>query len=180
MIQKCNTYRVLKVFLDDPFKGFRLREISRILKLGLPSVSNYVKYLEKLKLIISKEKYGIKLWFGNRDSKLFKIYKKFDTIKSIEESGLVKYLDEELNFPTIILYGSHTLGEDRKESDIDLFIITSNKKKIEINQFEKILKKKLHLFIHTEKEIKQMKINNKELINNVLNGVVLSGYLKVL
>ena len=180
MIQKCNTDRVLKVFLDDPLKGFKLREISRILKLGLPSVSKYVKDLEKTKLIISKENYGSKLWFGNRESRLFRICKKFETIRSIEENNLIKYLDKELNFPTIILYGSHALGEDRRESDIDLFIIAPNKKKIETKQFEKTLKKKLHLFIHTEHEIKQKKINNKELLNNVLNGVVLTGYLKVL
>ena len=180
MIQKCNIYRVLKVFLDDPLNGFRLREISRILKLGLPSVSRYVRDLEKAKLIIKKEAYGNKLWFGNRESKLFKIYKKFETVKSIEESGLIEYLDEKLNFPVVVLYGSHALGEDRKESDIDLFITASSKKELEIKQFEDILKKKLHLFTHNEDEVKKIKINNKELINNVLNGIVLSGYLKVL
>ncbi|MCH8003738.1 MAG: nucleotidyltransferase domain-containing protein [Nanoarchaeota archaeon] len=180
MIQNCNIHRVLKVFLDDPLKGFRLREIARILKLGLPSVSRYIKELEKAKLIIKKVIYANKLWFGNKESRLFKIYKKFETIISIEQSELIQYLDEKLNLPTIVLYGSHALGDDRKESDIDLFIITSSKENLKIEQFEKTLGKKLHLFIHTEDEFKKIKINNKELTNNVLNGIVLSGYLKVL
>ncbi len=180
MIQNCNIHRVLKVFLDDPLKGFGLRETARILKLGLPSVSRYIKELEKAKLIIKKDIYANKLWFGNKESRLFNIYKKFETIISIEQSGLLQYLDEKLSFPTIILYGSHALGEDRKESDIDLFIITSSTNNLDIEQFEKTLTKKLHLFLYTKEKFKKAKTDNKELINNVLNGIVLSGYLKVL
>ena len=69
MIQNYNNYRILKIFLDDPLNGFSLREISRTLKLGLPSVSNYIKQLEKEQLIIKKDIYGKKLWFGKRESK---------------------------------------------------------------------------------------------------------------
>lgn len=180
MIQNYNNYKVLKVFLDDPLRGFKLRGVSRILKLGLPSVSNYVKELEKKKLIVKKEVYGNILWFGNRESRLFKIYKRFDTVRAIEESGLIEYLDGTLNYPSVVLYGSHALGEDRKGSDIDLFIIASSKKKINIEKFEEILGKELHIFIHTNIEFQKLKKDSKELINNVLNGVVLSGYLKVL
>jgi predicted nucleotidyltransferase len=178
MIQNYNSYKVLKLFLDNPLKGFKLREISRILKLGLPSVSNYVKELETTKLVIKKELYGSKLWFGNNESRLFKTYKRFDTIRMIEESGLIQYLNEVLSYPAIVLYGSHSLGEDRKESDIDLFIITSTKTEVKLDVFEKKLDKELHVFIHTEAEVKKMK--NNELINNVVNGIVLAGYLKVL
>jgi predicted nucleotidyltransferase len=177
MIQNYNNYRILKIFLDDPLHGFGLREISRILKLGLPSVSNYIKQLEKEQLIIKKDIYGKKLWFGNRDSIQFKTYKKFDTIRVINESKIIKYLDEKLNIPTIILYGSHTRGEDRKESDIDLFIITPSKNRIEIEKFEKIIGKKLHIITNNESEFEKL---NKEMKNNLVNGIVLSGYFKLL
>jgi|TARA_Y100000310_G_scaffold338021_1_gene426575 predicted nucleotidyltransferase len=177
MIQNYNNYRILKIFLDDPLNGFSLREISRTLKLGLPSVSNYIKQLEKEQLIIKKDIYGKKLWFGKRESNQFKIYKKFDTIRVINESGLIQYLDATLNIPTIILYGSHTLGEDRKESDIDLFIITPSKNKIEVEKFEKIIGKKLHIIINNEQELEKL---NKEMKNNLINGIVLSGYFKLL
>ena len=59
MIQNYNNYRILKIFLDDPLHGFGLREISRILKLGLPSVSNYIKQLEKEEALLKLGKiYG--------------------------------------------------------------------------------------------------------------------------
>ncbi len=180
MMQNCNIYRVLKVFLDDPLKGFRLREISRVLKLGLPSVSKYVKNLEKEELVVKKNVHGANVWFGNRESRLFKVYKRFETSRLIEESGLIDYLNKGLGFPTVVLYGSHALGEDANGSDIDLFVVASGKSKLDIERFEEKLKKKLHLFVHSERELEKLKANNKELINNILNGVVLSGYLKVL
>jgi len=169
MIQNCNIYRVLKLFLDDPLKGFRLREISRILKLGLPSVSKYVKNLKKQGLIIEKEIYRNRLWFGNKKSRFFNIYQKFENIRLVEESGLIDFLNKELKFPAIAIYN--------KEAKINLFIIVSNKKNIKIDKFEKKIGKKLNLIIHTKDEFK--KINNKKLINNVLNGTVLSRYAEV-
>ena len=43
MIQNYNGYKVLKEFMENPLTGYKLRELSRNLKLGLPSISKYVK-----------------------------------------------------------------------------------------------------------------------------------------
>ena len=50
-----NKYRILELFFDSPTKKFQLREISRLVKLGLLSVINHIKYLEKEKFIKKEE-----------------------------------------------------------------------------------------------------------------------------
>ena len=177
MIQKSNMYKVLKVFLEKPLEGFGVRQISRKIKLGLPSVSRYLKDLLKEKLVVRKKRYNQELYFANREGRLFRYYKTFETIRVLEESGLIDYLDKKLELPTIVLYGSHALGEDREDSDIDLFILSNLKEDLKLDDFESKIKKRLHMFIETKLDNK--KISN-EFINNLCNGIVLRGHLKVL
>jgi predicted nucleotidyltransferase len=178
MIQNSNIHKVLEIFLEDSLKGFGLREISRKINLGLPSVSKYVKELIDQKILIKREIHGIKLIFGNRESELFKKYKIAHSIIKIERSGLNDFLDNEASYPTVILFGSISLGEDRKESDIDLCVITPEKKELILNKFEKKLKKEIQVFKFSEKEFSMLKRTNKELFNNIINGISLRGMIR--
>ena len=85
-------------------------------------------------------------------------------------------MTQEFSNPTIILFGSFSRGEDIEESDIDIYIETHSKKKISLKKFESSLNRNIQLFKH--KSIHQ--IRNKDLANNIINGIVLSGYLEVL
>jgi len=165
--------------MDYPLKGFKLREISRKINLGLPSVSNYVKELEKEGLIIKKDIHGNFLWFSEREKDLFKKYKIADKIISIEKSGLLVFLDEMYEFPNIILFGSSVLGEDFERSDLDLCIISEVKKEINTSKYENKLKKPIQLFIFNKKIFKSLELSNPELFNNIINGIVLRGALKI-
>ena len=73
----------------------------------------------------------------------------------------------------IILFGSVSKGEDIKESDLDLFVL-SDKEKIDLSLFEKKLNKKINIFF--DNNFNKL---SKELRNNIINGVILKGYLKV-
>jgi len=144
MLRKDNLYRVLEVFFDDPLPqgiGFQLREISRKIKLAPKSVKLYLEKLEKEKLIVKKEhrihKYPV--YYANRDNDYFKFLKKIDIQRKIKESGLLDYLNEKCMPDAIILFGSASKGEDIKESDVDLYL-QSEEKKISPDKFEKKLK----------------------------------------
>ena len=179
MLQNYSGYRVLQVFMETPLEGLGLREICRRVKLGAPSVINYLKGLNSDGLIVEKKMYGKKFYFANRESRLFKLYKQFETLRTIEESGLLDYINEELAFPTVVLFGSKPLGEDTEKSDMDLLVITNSKKQINLEKYESVLKTKIHLMILSDDDAEKMKTRNRELFNNVVNGRVLSGYLKV-
>jgi predicted nucleotidyltransferase/DNA-binding transcriptional ArsR family regulator len=173
MIEKYSRYRILQEFFDFPRKNFQMREISRNTRISQPSVINHLKVLILENLII-KEKKGIyPTYKANRENELFKTYKKMDFILRIHKIGLVNYINDSCLPNAIILFGSTSKGEDIEESDIDLFI-QSPEKKLKLEKYEKSLNRKISLFF----EENFSKLNN-ELKNNILNGMVIKGYLKI-
>lgn len=173
MIQKYSRYRILQEFFDFPRKDFQMREVSRRTKITQPSVINHLKALVKEELI-TKEKKGIYPTFrANRENELFKLYKKSDLILKIKQIGLLDCIYDSCVPNSIILFGSASKGEDVEESDIDLFI-QSTEKKLELNKYEKVLNRKIMLFF--EENFSRL---NAELKNNILNGIILKGYIKI-
>ena len=173
MLKNYNRYKLLRLFLDSPTESFRLREIARLTKISPPSVINYLKEFEKDGLIRRQIKREIPFYNSIRDNSNFILYKKISILFELNNSGLIDYLWDKLSPEAIILYGSFSRGESIENSDVDLFILGKNKN-IDLINFEKKLNKRLHiLFKESTKEIPN------ELKNNILNGVILKGYIKV-
>ena len=100
--------------------------------------------------------------------------KKVENQRSIYESGLLELLKEKYPGCTIILFGSYARGEDTFKSDIDITIIGSNKIKINLEKYKKNLEREIRInHYKTFKEI------NKELKENLCNGIVLSGGIEL-
>jgi len=173
MLNKYNRYKLLRLFLDSPTESFRLREIARLTKISPPSVINYLKEFEKDGLIRRQIKREIPFYNSIRDNSNFILYKKISILFELNDSGLIDYLWDKLSPEAIILYGSFSRGESIESSDVDLFILGKDKN-IDLTNFEKKLNKRIHiLFKESTKEIPN------ELKNNILNGVILKGYIKV-
>ena len=173
MLENYNKYKLLKIFLDNPTESFRLRELSRMSKISPPSVMNYLKEFEKQELIKKYKKRGIPFYQAERDNEDFKHYKKLSILFELHNSGLIDYLWDKLAPDAVILYGSHVRGEDVENSDIDIFII-GKEKDVNIKKFEKELGREIHLMFNEVEKIPN------ELKNNLVNGIVLKGYLKIL
>lgn len=178
MLAKDNRMKVLQVFFDNPIPkgGFQLREISRIINLAPKSVKKYLEELEKEKIIIQQKQrvQGYPTYFANRESEYFKILKKQFTIVNLYESKIIEFIQEQCLPSAIILFGSAVRGEDIKESDIDLFVL-AKEKVLNIKKYELFLKRKINLFF--AEDFSKL---SKELRNNIINGYIIYGYLKVL
>ncbi|MBU0535786.1 MAG: nucleotidyltransferase domain-containing protein [Nanoarchaeota archaeon] len=173
MLDNYNRYKLLKVFLDFPTEAFRLRELGKLSRISPPSVMNYLKEFEKERLITRSVKRDIPFYRAERDNERFILYKKISIIYELNNCGLVEELWDSLSPEAMILYGSHAKGESIEDSDIDIFII-GKEKKINLIKFEDRLNKKVHLMF--EPDIKDVP---KELKNNIINGIILKGYIKV-
>jgi len=178
MLQKDNRYKILQVFFNDPLPkgiGFQLREISRTVKVAPPSVKKYLTELEKEDLILKNKHriHGYPVYNANRDSEMFKFLKKIDNILKIKESGLLGHISDECMPDAVVLFGSASKGEDIKDSDIDLFVL-SKKEDLDLKKYEKSFNRKINIFFSSS-----FNSLSAELKNNILNGVILSGYLKV-
>ena len=174
MIRKNIKDRIKEYFFINPNEKLRVRHIEKKVKIPLPSAIRYSNELEKEGILKSTVVSGVKLYTADRSSETFILEKKLFNIKNLYTSGLVKYLIEEYQNPTVVVFGSYAKGEDVETSDIDLYIGTA--KKINLDRFEKVLKRKLQIF--TYKNINS--ISNKELANSIINGIVLNGFLEVL
>jgi len=171
MLQNNNRYNILELFFKFPRRNFQLREISRLVKIALPSTKRYIEDLAKNKLILKNRETLYKSYNANIENKDFKLYKKVSTLLKLKE--FIDEIEEKINPDVIILYGSVAKGEDLEDSDIDLFII-GKEKSIDLEKLEKKLNRKIHLIF--ENDIKNV---SKEFLNNLINGIVLFGYLKV-
>jgi len=159
-------------FIENCYREIGVREYSRIMKITPPTASKLLKELELEGLLKKRIDRGYLLFRANRESSILrdlsKIYWKQKLRKAVE------YLNSKLYDPPIILFGSLTKLETRKNSDIDLAIFTKLKKNIDLKAYEKDLKRKIQLF----KFESLSKINSKELKMNLLNSYVVQGVIK--
>lgn len=168
--------KTVEIFFINPTKKHYLMDISRTIGLAHTSVKRNLDKLIKLGLILeSLEKKGgrkFPLYSVNSDNKLFKKYKIIYNISAILQSNLIEFIEEKLMPKSIVLFGSYQRGEDIEKSDIDLFV-ECKKEELDMSSFEKKLGRKIELHFNDN-----FNSYSKELKNNVINGIVLSGFLE--
>jgi len=178
-MKQSNYSKVLDVFFDNPTERFHIREVGRITGLNPNTVLNVVKGLVKEGLVIREKKKHIVELSTNVDEG-FRELKIVRNLERIYRSGLIKFLNKYFKNPkAIVLFGSVRKGEDMAGSDIDIAIEDDNFEKYEIKRldemkkFEKELGKEIQLHLFNKKKI------DVNVFNNILNGIVLSGFLEV-
>jgi len=141
----------------------------------LPSVIRYAKELKSEGILKIIKTGNVVFYSADKGTDEYIMEKKLFNIKSLYSSGCVEHLRIELSNPSIIVFGSYAKGEDIESSDIDLYVETASKKELNVEKFEKILKRKIQIFKH--KNIADVK--NIHLANNIINGVNLNGFVEV-
>ena len=171
---------ILEFFIKEPEKEFHIRQISKLLKKSPTTISKYLKECENKGILKSEKKLNHLLFKANSGNENFRQLKLNYNLNILYNSGLINYLIKEFNYPeAIVLFGSFAKAEDILKSDIDLLIISQTKKEINLEKFEKKLGHKIQIFIHSNKEISQMKEKNRELLNNWVNGINVYGFWEV-
>ncbi|MEW5896648.1 MAG: nucleotidyltransferase domain-containing protein [Nanoarchaeota archaeon] len=172
-IFKNNTYKILELFIEFSSKDFSVRGIARQLKLSHATVLKYITDLEKLSLIKKKEATLYPTYFANTESQKYKFYKRNWLVFKITQSGLVDNIQKEALPSSIILFGSGAKAVFTEESDIDIFV-EANETKFDFSKYEKKLNHKINILF-------EQNINNlsKELRNNIINGILLYGFIKI-
>lgn len=174
MLTKDNNYAVMRLFFGSPEKKFHIRQIARLAKLSAPGVLKIVARLKKEGLLSSERAGPVENVFAEKNGR-FPFLKTAHNIVAVRESGLVDFLRDQYEEPeAIILFGSFARGEDTSKSDVDVAVVTDMRKTLPLKMFEKRLARKINVY-----EI-NIRGCSKEFLNNLANGSVLYGYLKVL
>ena len=144
--------KILKFFLENPYKEVYLRELAKNLKLSVFAIKKYADLLIKEGLVKEERKANLRYFKANTNNLFFKYLKIAFNINLILKSGLIDFLKENIaNISSIILFGSIAKGEDTKKSDIDILII-GKEKPLNLEKFEKKLERdiNLHIFIWSD------------------------------
>lgn len=167
---------ILRFLFIHAGETFNARGLSIPLGVSQPAIAKALPLLERQDFIkVSKDKKSKRLSIElNRETHLVIGMKRADNIRQIYESGLSEFLRETFPGCTVIVFGSFAKGEDMSKSDIDIAVIGSKGKAIDMSVFEKKLMKEIRInFYQSFKEI------SNELRNNILGGILLSGWINL-
>ncbi|MBI2523418.1 ArsR family transcriptional regulator [Candidatus Woesearchaeota archaeon] len=170
---------ILKPFFEDPNRKFSIRELSRILKINHTTVRQYLNKLVKEGFLSSKKE-GLYSFYQLILSKKALNLKLYYNLEKIRNSNLIEDLEKAYDLPVIVLFGSYTLARDDTSSDIDICLISNVDKEFQTNKYEKSLNRKISLHKFNKDSWDKAKKSNPNLINNICNGIVLSGEFVVL
>jgi len=161
----------LEPFIEDCYREIGVREYARIIKITAPTASKKLKEFEAEGLLKKRLDRGYLLFRANRESDILRDISRIYWRQKLQK--FIEYLNLKFHNPIIILFGSLIKLETKKDSDIDLVVLTNINKKLNLADYEKLYKREIQLF--TFKSLREI---NKELKNNILNGFIIQGELK--
>lgn len=161
----------LKPFIEDNYEEVGVREYSRIIKTTAPTASKMLKGFESIDLLKSRSERGYLLFRANRENDILRDLSRVYWKQRLRK--VIDFLNLEFHEPTIVLFGSLSKLETKKDSDIDLAVFTKFNKKINLSKYEKVLGREIQLFV-----FESLSKVNKELKINILNGYMLKGEFK--
>ena len=168
-----NKTKIMELFFEEPSRYFQIREVSRLTGIAPTSVRNYLESLRKEGLLRKVKTNIYNSYSANQEERRYRIYKQTYMLLKIQESGLITFLEEAFHPRCIVLFGSMRKGDHNKESDIDIFV-ESEEKVVDLKKYERLLGHKIALFF--ESSLKKL---SDELFNNIINGIKISGYIKL-
>jgi len=150
----------LKPFLEDVYNDISVRQYAKLISVSPPTASKLLNEFYSKGLLLMEKK-GIYIYYrANRENSLLRdlarAYWKFLL------GSLFKPIHKEFLFKPIILFGSLYKCENKKDSDVDLYI-DINPKNINLYDIEKKLARRIQIHFNNESK-------NKELINNIKLG----------
>lgn len=164
-----NCKKIILFLGDYPERKFFGKEIAEKLSISLGGVHNALKYLAKERIIEAEQK-------GNM--KFYQIDENHPIAKQIKITAVVEKLLPLVNkikndCKEIILFGSSARGEQTRNSDIDLFVLTHTPEDVkkDISKFQKKIPVKP--VIKTPNQWSELEIKEPEFYQEVKRGIKL-------
>lgn len=171
--------RVLEVLFRYPEQEFSLSDMAKKAEVAKPHIGGILTQLEQLSFVTIVKLTNIWRIKANRESENFLKNKIVYNLNFIYQSGLLEFLIKHFSNPkAIVLFGSFRKGEDFSTSDIDIAIETDDAEEYKtiglriLSNFEKKIGRKIQLHLFNRKNV------DVHIFNNIVNGIVLSGFLE--
>lgn len=165
---------ILKAFFNNPDEEFYTRQLASTYKVSVGALHRELKKLVSLGLLVPRTVGNIKLFSINKHSPIY------GELKNIfyKTEGIIKYVSNALldisGIRVAFVYGSFAKGDERKDSDIDLFLLGENiddDRLIEsISELEKELVREVNYTTYTEDEYRKEKKKKDSFVAKVVKG----------
>ncbi len=169
--RKFRGWRVLELFLKTGEEIY-VKKLARKLKISPQTANYYLKFYKK-EGILKERKEGNLLLYSLEDNCLTKQLKIFYIIDLLYQFALKFYKENKIT--SLVLYGSHASGTYDKNSDIDLLVITQQKKlKLdEVKKLERKVGKEVKIQIFSIGEWRNLKRKKDKFALSVLKNYIL-------
>ena len=161
-------------FLGRHYRNsYYVRELAKILSISTGSASSQLRALEESGLVTSEQKGRTLLFRATISHPLVREVKIFASL--LELSPMIAARGD--GILRMILFGSCASGEDTAESDIDLYIETTDRPatKTLISRYETGISRKISPIIVSPQEAVQLRTRDRPLFERIQSGKILVG-----
>lgn len=168
-----NSCLIIETLFDDPDEEHYIRGLAEETGLAPSTVSRRLEELKKDGIVEIDEEGVRNRVKARKNNRKFKALKRSHNLYRVSESGLVEELMDNLFPEAVILFGSYSRGEDRKNSDIDIAVVNGREETIEKEKFEERFNREINIHnVNLEKA-------GDNFIETLANGITLRGHLEI-
>jgi predicted nucleotidyltransferase len=162
---------VFELFLSDPIGQYYEREVVRTTKVSKGSANKILRLLAGLGFLTRERRGRTVLYRLNHREAVVRQFKIMVTVFALKK--LTDHIRQECR--RIVLFGSCAQGTDTKDSDLDLFVLTSSKNSVmrKVRDFNRTSDRKIAPILVDANEFTKLRREDKPLYDNVQRGIVL-------
>lgn len=182
MLEKLFAYGGWKVLAEalEEDRPFYVKELAKRSSMSYFAVNRFLKYFEEEGMLLLEKKGNLHLYRPNTDSPILRHLKMLFNLVRLETAKLVQALrDADPGLVSLVLYGSWSRGENRKDSDLDLVAISMAPKSAfakPLVKLEKAIGAEIELHVFTPQKWKVVKKEDAPFYLDVAaQGILLYG-----
>jgi len=162
---------VFELFLGDPMAEHHEREVMRETNVSKGSANRILRELADLGFLIRERKGRMVFYRLDTENPVVRQFKVLVNVYAL--SSLLNQLKRRTR--RVVLFGSCAQGLDVKESDIDLFILSSEKEAVRriVGDFNQEDGRRVTPIVVDSNEYMRLKREDKPLYENIERGIVL-------
>lgn len=166
---KSASLRILSTLAWDPDRWFHQREVAKEAEVSLGSANRLLTSLVEGRLVSYERRGSLHTYRFNLGSPVARQFKVLLNVSDLDP--LVSMLASISG--RVILYGSCARGTDGVESDVDLFVLTDDKKAVEMQISEYGSRHRISPIILDSSEYSRLRGSDKSLYDEIERGVIL-------
>jgi len=162
---------ILYFLLSDPMEQFHGREIARQTSVSVGAANQFLRKFYKVGLVEMSKRGKTNLYRVNLKNPIARQFKVLFNVLTLNE--LIEKTKDDSD--RIVLFGSCAEGTDVADSDMDLFVLTSDIETVQrkVRLYERKIDRRIAPIIVDSNELVKMKTRDKPLYERILKGITL-------